>query len=62
MADKKVTRATLARYAGLLGRDSLAACALRFYDELKADKIAAEIRMHGTGFSIKTVSGSFRYG
>lgn len=62
MADKKVTRATLAKYAGVLGRNSLAACALRFYDELRADAIPAEIRMHGTGFTIKTASGSFRYG
>jgi hypothetical protein len=62
MSDKKVSRTTLKRYAGLLGTDSLAACALRFYDQLKADSLSATIYMHNSGFSIKTATGTFRYG
>ena len=61
MTDKRVTRATLAKYAGLLGHDSLAAMTLRAYDHLKAAKDKPVIHMHLIGFSLSSKRGNYRY-
>lgn len=59
MAKRKfVSRAVLAQYAAVLGRDSLAACALRYYDSLEK----AKIEMYLTGFAIHTKDGIAQYG
>ena len=60
--ETRVTRKTLANYTGMLGQDSLAACALRFHDELREDETKVCIYQRNNGFTLKTASGSFHYG
>ncbi len=62
MKPKFKTRATLARYAGMLVRDSLAACALRYYDAVKEAGGRPKIEMRNNGFSIHTRDGIAHYG
>lgn len=47
-----ITRALLARYAGLLGRGSIAAQALDVYDGIRATGNSATIVMHNSGFYV----------
>lgn len=49
---KMITRATLAKYAAMLGRNSLAANNLDQYDRLKAMGEKPKIRMNNNDFDI----------
>ncbi len=51
---KKTTRAQLAKYAALLGRDSLTAEALRLYDRHREEGRKVEVYQRLTGFSIRS--------
>lgn len=59
---KKITRKTLARYAGLLGRDSLAKRALDDYDTSKAAGQKPIITMRNNGFTVQTHGVRVNYG
>lgn len=52
MRDKKVSRRTLAKYAGLLGQNSLAAQTLREYDHHKLQGERVSILMRNNGFEL----------
>jgi len=48
----RLARAVLARYAGLLGRNSLAAACLRDYDDAKKAGSVVEIHRTNNGFRL----------
>lgn len=50
--EKTIRRTTLARYAALLGRDSIAAEALATYDAIRDTGNRAQITMHNNGFRV----------
>lgn len=57
---ERITRKTLARYAALLGRGSVAAKALQAYDAAKADgrsPVGAWIRTNGFDVTYENQSG-----
>lgn len=56
----KLTRKALLTYAGLLGRGSVAAQALEFYDNLTAGGTFATIKRETTGFSVTDARGDVR--
>ena len=54
MKSEYITRKTLARYAGLLGRGSIAARALASFDAAKGAGLAPRIAILNSGFRIVT--------
>ncbi len=56
--ETRVHRPTLVKYAGLLGRGSLAAAALERYDEEKSQGRRVAILMHNNGFRIRVWSAA----
>lgn len=50
--EKTIRRATLAKYAALLGRESIAAEALATFDAIRDTGNRAQITMHNNGFRV----------
>jgi hypothetical protein len=59
---RRITRATLNKYASLLGRDSPAGQAIKQADLLARDGIRSEFFMRTTGFDVQTVCRCYRFG
>jgi hypothetical protein len=57
-----ITRATLACYAGMLGRDSVAAAALKAYDAERAAGRHPRITMPNNGFVLEVDGRRERFG